>query len=173
MMNTKGILFCLLVIAGLMICETASAESANRIGVGLHYWTALEDIEIDDVDENGYSWIFSYQRILSNLFKFEIDAGLTKEGYAGSDTTVWTPQAYFLIGNTIYAGVGAGINYIDDEFADDPFYALRAGIDLEIFPNLFLDINANYRFEKWNTEKIKEDVDTDTVTLGAILRLQF
>ena len=172
-MNTKGIHFCLVIIAALMICGTASAEPANRLGLGLNYWVVLEDIDIDDVDENGYSWIFSYQRILASLFKLEIDAGLTKEGYAGSDTTVWTPQAYFLIGSTIYAGVGIGINYIDDEFADDPFYALRAGLDFELLPNIFLDINANYRFENWDTEKIKEDIDTDTVTLGAIVRFQF
>jgi opacity protein-like surface antigen len=172
-MNTKGILFCLVVIVGLMICSTASAESANRFGIGLHYWVVLEDIDIDDVDENGYSWIFSYQRVLGDFIKLEIDAGLTKEGYAGSDATVWTPQAYFLIGKTIYAGVGVGINYIDDEFADNPFYALRAGLDFEILPNIFLDINANYRFEDWETEKIKEDIDTDTVTLGTVLRFQF
>jgi hypothetical protein len=173
MMNTNRMLFCLVIIAGLMICNFAWAESANRLGVGLHYWVALEDIDVDDVDEDGYSWIFSYQRVLTDYFKLEIDAGLTKEGYAGSDTTVWTPQAYLLIGKGIYAGVGVGINYFDDEFADDPFYALRAGLDLEIFPNLFLDINANYRFEEWDTEEIKEDIDTDTITLGAILRFQF
>lgn len=156
-----------------MVCKTAMAEPANRFGVGLNYWVALEDIDIDDVDENGYSWIFSYQRVLTDFIKLEIDVGLTKEGYAGSDTNVWTPQAYFLIGRTIYAGVGVGINYIDDEFADDPFYALRAGFDFEIFPNLFLDINGNYRFENWDTEKIKDDIDTDTVTLGATVRFQF
>jgi opacity protein-like surface antigen len=172
-MNTKRILFCLVVIMGLMIGNTALAESANRLGVGVHYWVTVDDIEIDDVDENGYSWIFSYQRTLADLLKVEIDTGLTKKGYAGSDTTVWSPQAYLLIGSTIYAGVGVGINYIGDEFADEPFYALRAGLDFEILSNIFLDINANYRFEDWDTEEIKEDIDTDTVTLGAILRIQF
>ncbi|MGB5983966.1 MAG: hypothetical protein WBG37_01580 [Desulfobacterales bacterium] len=95
------------------------------------------------------------------------------KGYAGADESVWSPQAYFLIGKGLYGGVGVGINYSDGDFANDPFYALRAGIDLEILPSIFLDINANYRFEKWDFDRIEEDIATDTLTLGAILRYEF
>jgi opacity protein-like surface antigen len=46
---------------------------------------------------------------------------------------------------------------------------LRAGIDFAILPFLSLDINANYRFNDW--EKLdKDDVDTNTIRLGAAVR---
>jgi hypothetical protein len=161
------------IMAGLMVSDTALADSAHRLGVGLHYWVAVKDIDVDNVDENGYSWIFSYQYIPAGIFRIEADLELMQEGYAGSDTNVWSPQAYAIIGSWIYAGVGIGVNYVNDEFSKDPFYALRAGLDLEILPSIFLDINGNYRFENWDVDDVKEDVDTDTVNLGAVVRLEF
>lgn len=153
--------------------DTAVAGSDHRLGAGAHYWVTLDDIDVNDVDENGYSFIFSYQNIRADFFKFEADLGLLKEGYAGADTTVWSPQAYFLVGKGLYAGAGVGINYSDGDFAKNPFYALRVGFDLELLPSIFLDLNANYRFENWNFDLIKEDISTETVTLGAVVRFQF
>jgi len=36
---------------------------------------------------------------------------------------------YLLIGNLIYGGAGAGIGYLGDFGWQDPFFALRAGVD--------------------------------------------
>ena len=47
------------------------------------------------------------------------------------------------------------------------------GLDIELLPLIHLDINANYRFEDWDTGKIEEDIDTDTVTLGLVGRIEF
>jgi hypothetical protein len=175
---TKNRFFGFLIVIGLVFggfgfVDTAQADSAHRIGAGVHYWVALDDIDVDDVDENGLDLVFSYQYVSAGFFKFEADLGLRDKGYAGADQSVWSPQAYFLIGKGLYAGVGVGINYSDGDFAENPFYALRAGVELEVLPSIFLDINANYRFEQWDFDEIEEDVDTDTVTLGAIVRLQF
>ena len=92
---------------------------------------------------------------------------------AGSDQYVFSPQAFLLVGEVLYAGAGIGINYSDSEFADEPFYALRVGLDIPIFPKIFLDVNVNYRFEEWDFDKIEDDIDLDTLTLGAMLRFQF
>ncbi len=51
--------------------------------------------------------------------------------------------------------------------------ALRAGLDLEVLPAVYLDLNANYRFEQWGFDNITNHISTDTVTLGAIVRLEF
>lgn len=174
----KNILFWFFVIIGLTfsntgLVDTALADSTHRIGGGVHYWVALDDIDGDNVDEDGYDLIFSYQYVNSGFFKIEADLGLHQEGYAGAEEMVWSPQAYFLIGKGLYGGAGIGINYSNGDFAKKPFYALRVGIDIEVLPSLFLDLNANYRFENWDYDRIKEDVDIDTVTVGAILRLQF
>ena len=167
-----------LVVLGVMfstigISNSALAASAHRLGVGAHYWVTVDDIDVNDVDEKGYSLIFSYQNVRNDYFKFEADLGLQENGYAGANSTVWSPQAFLLIGKGLYGGAGIGINYSEDEFADNPFYALRVGFEMEVLPRLFLDLNANYRFEQWDFDRIKEDVDSDTVTLGAVLRVQF
>jgi hypothetical protein len=44
------------------------------------------------------------------------------------------------------------------------------GFNLELASGVFLDINGNYQFTKWDTD-ITRDLDTDTVTLGAALRI--
>ena len=172
-MNLKAKVVCLLLVLGLMCGTTAWAESAHRIGAGLHYWTALDDIDLDNVDEDGFGLIISYQYVMAEFFKLEADLEILDKGYAGADKSVWSPQAYFLIGKALYGGVGVGINYSDGDFADNPFFAFRAGVDLEVLPSIFLDLNANYRFEKWDFDRIEEDIDTDTLTLGAILRYEF
>jgi hypothetical protein len=172
-MNRKAKLIVMLLIGSLVLCGTAWAENAHRLGGGLRYWVALDDIDVDDVDEDGFSLILSYQYVMAEYFKLEADLEFLDEGYAGADKAVWSPQAFFLIGKALYGGVGVGINYSDGDWADDPFFALRAGVDLEILPSIFLDINANYRFETWNFDRIEEDIDTDTITVGAILRYQF
>ena len=54
---------------------------------------------------------------------------------------------------------------------NEPFFALRAGLNLELLPRIFVDISANYRFN--DTAELKDedtDIDTDTIFLGAALR---
>ena len=163
----------LLILSVVMFTGSAWADSAHRLGGGLRYWVALDDIDVDDVDEDGISFIVSYQYSMADFFKLEADLEFLDKGYAGADDTVWSPQAFFLVGKGLYGGVGVGINYSDGDFADNPFFAFRAGFDLEVLPSIFLDINANYRFEKWDFDRIEEDLDTDTITVGAILRYEF
>ncbi len=149
------------------------AYGDQRIGGGFHYWVALEDIDTDNLDEDGLALILSYQNQMAGLLKFEGNLEFIGEGYAGSDDPVISPQVYFLLGRGLYGGVGVGINYSGGEFAGQPYFALRAGIDFEILPFIFLDINANYRFEKWDFDQIEGDINTSTVTLGAIVRFEF
>jgi len=166
-------LLCMLVLGVVLFSGSAWADSAHRLGGGLRYWVALDDIDVDNVDEDGFSLVISYQYIMADFFKLEADVEFLDKGYAGAEKSVWSPQAYFLIGKGLYGGAGVGINYSDGDFADSAFFALRAGFDLEVLPSIFLDINANYRFEKWDFDRIEEDLDTDTITLGAILRYEF
>jgi len=163
------------VIIGLLVsAQGVRAETANRLGVGVNYWTLLDNVNVDSIDESGSSWLFTYQHRASPLVKLEADLEVFDKGYLGVDSTVIAPEAYLVLGMAIYAAVGVGILYADGDFADDVFYALRAGLDLEIFPQLYLDVNANYRFAKWSNLSDKNtDVDGDTVTLGAALRLGF
>jgi len=139
----------------------------NRLGVGANYWVSVKDLD-SDVSRDGFSWLVSYQHRVG-LFTFEVDGELLPDRFG---ETAVAPEAYILIGKAIYAGAGIGIIYTDGSFADEPFFALRAGLDLEFLPGLFLDISANYRFnDKADLHNSATDIDTDTIFLGAAVRI--
>ena len=148
------------------------AESGLRLGVGVNYWKMLDDIEAEKIDEDGLSWLVTSQFELATLLKLEINLEIFTDDFQGIEGEALAPQVFVLLGSTIYGAAGVGILYADSEFADDPFYVLRAGLDLEIVPRLHLDLNVNYRFLEWvEADKLTEDIDADTMTLGVALRL--
>lgn len=163
-------------LVGLMLsiftATPAMAGNNHRFGVGANYWVALEDIEVDDekFDDDGVSYLASYQ-YWPSLLGLELDVELLPDRFGES---AFAPEAYVLLGRSIYCGLGIGIIYSDDDFADEPFFALRAGLNLELLPSLYLDISGNYRFN--DSAEFKDDntdIDTDTVFLGATARLAF
>ncbi|MFZ1946945.1 MAG: hypothetical protein WAW06_05315 [bacterium] len=165
----------LLIVTALAVVAAfaASAQGGTRLGVGAHYWKALEDIELDEVDESGVSWLASVQLGSSALVKAQIDVEMFPKGFVGSSDIFYAPQAFVIVGRGVYGGLGIGVYYDGEEFADDPFYLLRAGLDVELTPKVYLDLNANYRFEQWkNLGDVVEDIDTDVITLGAAVRLE-
>ena len=159
--------------AGLPVLAFNSAADF-RLGLGVNYWKTVDDIDVDDFDEDGLSWIASIQFGLTDWSKLEVAVERFEKGFGGSPKDVYAPQAFLIIGKGLYAGIGVGGYYSDGDWADDPFYALRAGINFEILPSLFLDINANYRFEKWDDLSDEgRDLGSDTITLGAAVRIEF
>jgi hypothetical protein len=154
--------------------ENVNAETKNRLGVGAQYWKAIDDIDVDDVDDDGFSYYISYQLRPASLIKFELDLEMMPDGFAGAAEDVFAPQAYLILGSSIYAALGTGIYYSDGDFADDPFFAVKAGLDLHLLPYFYLDINASYRFDDWDSiSDLDDDLSTDTIMLGAAARLQF
>lgn len=148
-----------------------AALAGHSLGVGANYWKALSDIDKNDftnIDETGLSWLASYQYIPEGIFKFELDLEYYPELGAAREP-FWSPEVFVLVGGTLYAGAGAGWYFDGDVFDKNPFFMLRAGFDFAILPFLSLDINANYRFNDW--EKLdKDDIDTNTIRLGAAVR---
>ena len=166
-------MFIAVVAVGLAVLTAASAAQAgsHRIGVGANYWKTLNDIDVEDftnIDETGLSWLASYQYAPEGLFKLEIDLEYYPK-LGPEQKAFWSPEAFVLVGGTLYAGIGIGDYYNGDVFSNNPFFMLRAGVDFAILPFLSLDINANYRFSNWDND-VADDVDTDTVRLGAALR---
>ena len=72
----------------------------------------------------------------------------------------------------LFAAAGIGGYYSDSNWGDKPFYAFRAGVNFEVLPRLYLDINADYRFEDWSGLKAS-DINSDTITVGAAARFAF
>jgi hypothetical protein len=155
------------------IAMTVCRESAaveHRLGAGGHYWAVVDDIEVDNIDEQGIAWFLSYQLRPAGLVALEVDFEFLPDDFAGAAEPVYAPQAYVLVGGAIYAGVGIGSYYSDGRFAKDPFYALKAGLDLEVLPSVHLDISGNYRFTEWD-DSVTEDIGTDTVTIAVAARV--
>jgi len=157
-------------LAWLAAVPTAQAGT-HRLGVGANYWKTISNLDstdVTDINEDGLSWLASYQYVPAGIFKLEVDLeyypSLTQDG-----KTFWSPEAFALVGGTIYAGAGIGTYYSDGIFNKTPFFMLRAGLDFAILPFLSLDINANYRFDDLSSFSTS-DLKTDTIRLGAALR---
>lgn len=155
--------------------EDARAER-HRLGGGVHYWRTVEDLDNSDfdIDEDGFAYLVSYQYLLAQYLKLEVDLEIFPDTFGGYDETVYSPLGLVIVGSGLYAGLGAGTLITSEEFGEDPFWLVRAGIDIEVLPSLRLDINANYYFTEFDAiSELDEDLDSNTITLGAMLRLAF
>lgn len=168
----KKMLLLVVAVAGLsVIAQGVNAESGHRFGVGVNYWKMMHDIDADNFDKNGVSWVATYQYKPVALLRLEADLEVFPKGFQGSDKTAYSPGVYLVLGSGLYAAAGIGWLYADGDFADHPFYALRAGFDLEILPQIYLDLNVNYRTTaEVDLGEAVKDIDLDTITLGAALR---
>jgi hypothetical protein len=149
----------------------AAQAGTHRLGVGANYWKTIDNLDssdVTDINEDGLSWLASYQYVPAGIFKVEVDLEYYPS-LAVDGKTFWSPEAFVLVGGTIYAGAGIGTYYSDGTFNKSPFFMLRAGLDFSILPFLSLDINANYRFDDLSTFSTS-DLDTDTIRLGAEVR---
>ncbi len=149
---------------------TKQNNSSSSIGVGVNYWVSLNDIDVDDIDDNGFSYLLSYQ-YRPGFFGFELVGEYFPDRFGDN---AWAPEAYVVVGEGLYGAAGIGIVNSGGSFADEPFYALKVGFDVKVIANLNLDISANYRFN--DTAELDDDdtkIDSDTVFLGATLRLAF
>lgn len=164
------------ITVGLALCvmltlSTAMAAGGMRIGGGVHYVRTLGEIkDTPEVDENAFNLMGAIQ-FCGATISVEGDVEWIPD-YLGSEESLLMPQAYLLLGNRIYAGAGIGIGYFDGEWFDDPFYALRAGIDIPL-GTLHLDINANYRFMSSDVFDDVDESDLNSITFGAIAKFEF
>jgi hypothetical protein len=162
------------VVCGMLYAVEPAWAGDVRVGVGAHYWTAVDSVDADNVDEDGFSYYASAQFAFSDYVKLEADVEWFDKGFGGATEEVYAPEAFLVLGDVLYAAAGVGVYYSDGDFADDPFYSFRAGLDIPLLPILRLDINANYRFENWDSlSDHTQDIDSNTLTLGAAVRLDF
>jgi len=161
-------LLMMILALGLVLITADLQAGEHRIGGGANYWVAVDDLDEEGVDDdNGFSYFVSYQHWW-DFVAVEVDMELMPDRFG---ETAYAPEAYILVGSTIYAGAGIGLIRSDGDFADDPFYAFRAGLNLEMLPSVFVDISANYRFnDSAQLEGDDTDIDTDTIFLGAAIR---
>jgi hypothetical protein len=147
----------------------APAEAGHRLGGGLEYLETLGDIkDAEGFDSSAFGFLASYQHA-GPLLKLEADVEWLLD-YGGTDKSLIQPQAYVLLGQLFYGGVGIGIGSFDGEWQSDPFYALRAGADIAL-GGVDLDVFGLYRFQDAEVIEGLDESDLDSVTFGALLRL--
>jgi hypothetical protein len=167
----------LLALAVLCLALATPATAAeHRLGIGAQFLRTVDsfaddifDDSFNDVEEDGYAWVVSYQYVPRGLFRLELDFEYYDEGFGGSGTESYTPIAFVLFGGDWYGGVGVGLTFSDgfDGDASDPFFAARVGYELDVLPGISVDFNANYRADAFSE---LDEADTDAITLGAIVR---
>ena len=101
---------------GLLACALGARaqDSGLRLGAGANYWTAVKNIEVDSIDKHGFSWVGTAQ-YWPSWIGVEADVEWFKHGYAGAAQDVWAPQAYLIVGSTLYGAVGIGGYYSDGD----------------------------------------------------------
>jgi hypothetical protein len=172
---TRFGLFGLLVLA---LTASAPAMAADQyLGGGVRFFRTLNDVKVTDIgkiDTDGNSLIASYLIDPAGLLKFEIDLEYFDSGYGDQTGAIVSPQALALVGGKLYGGVGAGINYVQDNQLGDNtsgvFYIGRVGLDLTLLPRVRLDLNANYQTDVF--DNIFDGASSDSITLGAIVRFR-
>ena len=161
----------LMMLAGLALVAAPVFAANHRIGAGVHHWQTVDDLAdegFEGLEDEGTSGILSYQYAPEGIFSLEVDLEYFADGFGGSTEEALSPQVFVLVGHGLYAGAGVGVTYSDGD-SSDPFYAARLGFDITLIPRLSVDIHANYRFDDWD---LIDEAETDTVTLGAIVRLR-
>lgn len=158
--------------AAVAACLAAGdAFAQTSVGVGARYFKTVDSLD-GPFEEDGLAPLLTIKRDFVPLIHGQLDFVLYPDGYAGSDKDVFAPEVFLIVGSGIYAGLGVGTLYSDGEFGD-PFFIARAGLDLELLPSIHLDLNANYEFAEWEQiNTIDKDADSDTITLGAALRIE-
>lgn len=117
--------------------------------------------------------IVTYHLLPSQMLSFSADLEVLPEDDAGMDEALVAPQLFLAVGKDIYAGLGTGIYFQDGTYADQPFYSFKAGVDLELFPFVYLDFSADYRFSDWEFADLSDGFMLEDLALGGMLRIQF
>jgi hypothetical protein len=156
----------------LVVCAVAlfvaPASAGTRIGGGIHYLKTVGDIkDTPEFDDSAIGFLGSVA-FAGSLLRVDADLEVIPD-FAGSSEIMWQPQGYLLIGDFIYGGAGIGIGYLGDFGWQDPFYALRAGVDFPL-GSVDLDIFATYRFQNAKDLEGLGSEDMNSITFGAIVR---
>jgi len=167
----KRIMFVLAVIVLSATLSASSADAGLRVGGGIHYLRTVGDLKDQEgFDENAISFLGSVKYGFG-LLTLEGDLEYIHD-YVGSELYMIQPQAYALVGGLIYGGAGIGIGNLEEFGWQDPFYALRAGVDFNLGP-VDLDVFGSYRFQKADDLKTLGSDDLDAITFGALIFFGF
>ena len=171
-MNARSCGFSVLIAVALCLSGFGTAHAEVWLGGGIHYLRTLGDITDDgtiDLNQNSFSLLASGMNDLG-LLKIEGQVEYIFD-YVGTGNEMWVPSAWLLAGSMVYGGGGIGIGHTDGEWQTNPFYALRAGVNVPL-GSMVLDGYATYLFQSDADLKNLTGEDLDSITFAALLRFK-
>ncbi len=173
-MNRKIFIFAAMLALGTS-AVVLSADSSVSAGFGAHYWRTIDDLGTSrEFDRQGVAWTVSVRLGLSRWLGVEGALEMLPGGFLGADDRLYAPHVMVVLGRSLYLAAGGGWFFMDGDIYDDPFYLCRGGLSLELLPLVSVDFYGDYRFTRWDdVETIARDISTETVTLGAAVRVGF
>lgn len=166
----KRWIFCILMLLAFGV-EIARAEAS--LGVGYRHFFTVDELE-KPFKENGYGGYINWRMQWTEWLGGLLELAFYEDGYAGTSNEPLAPQAFLLLGGPLYLGAGVGILYSKSDFADSPFWVVRAGYEGVLTEWFLFDVTVSYEFSEWNgVNKVDERFESDTVVVGAGLRVLF
>ena len=140
---------CVLLLSVLLLPQLAPAGSGS-LGVGVHYNKEVRAFDDQQWDKHGLSWLVSYQSGLASALRLELDLEIVPKSLTGGEEAAYIPQAFLLVGQELYMGLGVGSVYFNDGdvWRHDLRYDLRMGFVLPL-GGPQLDVSMNYIFTEF------------------------
>ncbi len=133
----------------LFLATVPAAAIEHRLGLGMHVWRPLAQIRDEPLGgaTNDLAALVSYQLVLYRPLKLQADLEFFPNGFGGSGEEAWSPQGLIVVGDRLYAAVGAGVFYSTNLAGNfsSAVYIARLGADLPVSPRLHLDLSADQR----------------------------
>ena len=168
------LLVCLMVVTAAN--PAAESEELYRLPTTINVSRLeLADLSINEFESAAQQQaaVFSLKLNPRNLLQFTTKMSLLPPELNSDPDSVLLPQMFIAVGDDLYAGLGTRYLIEDGILIDDPQFSLRAGVDLEILPYIFLDVSADYRFDDWRELKEEDGFLAEDVVWGGALRIQF
>jgi hypothetical protein len=170
----------IILLVSLLVVAAAIPASESEELYRLPTTVTISKLELADLSINEFEQaderqaaVFSLKLNPRNLLQFTTKMRLLPPELNSDPDSVLLPQMFIAVGDDLYAGLGTRYLIEDGILIDDPQFSLRAGVDLEILPYIFLDVRADYRFDDWRELKEEEGFSTEDVVWGGALRIQF
>jgi len=77
----------------MMIVGTSAKAEGLLIGGGGHYWTVIDDIDTDNLNDNGVAYFVSVQARMAEIFKLGVDVERVPDDFVLADEDAYAPQA--------------------------------------------------------------------------------
>jgi hypothetical protein len=163
------------IVLFLLLCPIGPkpVRADDPLPTGVYRLGGVTPIDAHLLPEWGSAFLISYQIVPAGLIRFEADLELLDGDRERDAEPDFAPQVFVVSGSTLYAGLGTGLEVREGVPAEKPFYSLKAGVDLEVLPLVYLDFNAKTRLSDRSLDELIQEGEVEGLSVAGMLRIQF